>query len=135
MVKALAAYQDILFWISGLSLFFFFFSLAAVPWLAARIPENYFKNLASGGRGIHGDVQSLPIKVLRNLAGIFLIAMGVIMLFIPGQGILTILFGLMLVDFPGKTSAVIYLVRKKGVQKAINWLREKKGVPPLRFPS
>ena len=38
----------------------------------------------------------------RNLYGSLLILAGIVMLFLPGQGILTILFGFLLLDFPGK---------------------------------
>ncbi len=134
MIDTLTAYQNILVWISGFSLFFFLFSLAAVPWLIARIPENYFLDLASGKSRIHCHRQHIVTVILKNFAGLLLIFMGGIMLFIPGQGLLTILIGLMLVDFPGKTGMVIFLARKKGIQKAMNWIRDKKGSAPLRFP-
>ncbi len=133
MIEALSAYENILVWISGFSLFFFFFSLAAVPWLIGRIPENYFLGLASGKKGIHHVRQHILIIILRNLTGLLLCFMGIIMLFIPGQGLLTILLGLMLIDFPGKTDLVIYLVRKKSIQKTMNWIRDKKGISPLKF--
>ncbi len=38
----------------------------------------------------------------RNLYGGLLIIAGVIMLFTPGQGLLTLLAGFLLLDFPGK---------------------------------
>ena len=56
---------------------------------------------------------------------------GIIMLALPGQGILTILVGLMLVDFPGKYGAERWVVGQRSVLKGINWIRTKSGKPRL----
>jgi hypothetical protein len=45
------------------------------------------------------------------------------MLFIPGQVVLTILIGMMLLDFPGKRSVARKLLSRPDVQEAINRLR------------
>ena len=44
----------------------------------------------------------LLIKIGRNLLGGLLILLGLIMLVTPGQGILTIVLGFTIMDFPGK---------------------------------
>ena len=54
---------------------------------------------------------------------------------VPGQGILTILMGVMLVDFPGKHAAERWLLTRRGVLTAINALRGKLGKPPLLTPA
>jgi len=51
--------------------------------------------------------------------------MGLFMLVLPGQGILTILAGLVLLDFPGKFLFLRWLVRKEKVLKSLNWIRKK----------
>ena len=56
------------------------------------------------------------------------------MLFIPGQGLLTILMGLALLDFPGKRAAELRLIRYAPVNKSIDWIRRKSNKPPLRIP-
>ncbi|HCY85225.1 MAG TPA: hypothetical protein DHV36_08835 [Desulfobacteraceae bacterium] len=134
MVEMILTYQTMLMWISGISLAFFLFSLAAVPWMVARIPVSYFRDLAIDEKGNSGAGRHPVIRILKNLTGVCLLVMGIIMLFIPGQGLLTMLVGLLLLDFPGKTAGVIFLVRKKAVQSSLNWVRSKKGAAPLKFP-
>jgi hypothetical protein len=57
------------------------------------------------------------------------------MLFTPGQGIVTILIGLVLVDLPGKRALERWMVGRPRVLAAINRLRAKYGHPPLEDPN
>jgi hypothetical protein len=50
---------------------------------------------------------------------------------VPGQGLLTILLGIMLLDFPGKRGLEYKLVSKPKVRDAVNKLRRKFGKPDL----
>jgi hypothetical protein len=50
---------------------------------------------------------------------------------VPGQGLLTILIGVMLLDFPGKRRLERWLLRRRGVLAAINKVRARYGRPPL----
>ena len=52
------------------------------------------------------------------------------MLVLPGQGILTILAGIMLLDFPGKHRLLRWIVAHPQVLRTLNWLR-RRGHPPL----
>ena len=56
------------------------------------------------------------------------------MLVTPGQGVLTILVGLLFLDFPGKFALERRLVQMKPVLAAIVWVRTKAGRPPLELP-
>jgi len=137
MVEIIWAYKTVLIWI-GVSLLFFLFSLAAVSWLVARIPATYFRDLAMGGKPDKekGEfrVSGFVGRCLKNLLGVVLIIAGIIMLFVPGQGLLTLLVGMVLIDFPGKTKLLLFLVGTPSVQDGLNWIRRKKGVLPLVFP-
>ena len=53
------------------------------------------------------------------------------MLVLPGQGILTILVGFTLLDFPGKFRLQRWIVTRRGVLESINWVRKKAGREPL----
>ena len=46
----------------------------------------------------------------------------------------TILFGVMLLNFPGKREFELWLVSRKGVLKVTNWMRAKANCPPLQVP-
>ena len=71
----------------------------------------------------------------KNLAGVILMVLGVVMSLpgIPGPGLLTILFGVMLVDFPGKRRLEQKFVSQPRVLKAINDLRKRFGRQPMKL--
>ena len=52
---------------------------------------------------------------------------------IPGQGLLTILIGLILLDFPGKRGLERRLVSRPSVLAAINRLRARFGRPAMEL--
>ena len=56
------------------------------------------------------------------------------MLILPGQGLLTIVIGIFVADFPGKQTLERRLVANNKVFRAINWIRAKKGVAALSYP-
>jgi UPF0716 family protein affecting phage T7 exclusion len=72
--------------------------------------------------------------VAKNLCGTVLVLAGVAMLVLPGQGILTIVVGLLLIDFPGKFALEQKLVRRSSVLSAMNWIRTKAHRAPLKPP-
>jgi len=67
----------------------------------------------------------------KNLLGTILLAGGIIMLFMPGQGLLTMAMGLLLLDYPGKFALERRVARQHAVLSGLNWLRAKTGSPPL----
>ena len=74
------------------------------------------------------------LRGIKNVAGLIFLLAGIAMLVLPGQGLLTILIGVSLLDFPGKRRLELYLVQKRPVLRAINWIREKAQRPPLIVP-
>jgi hypothetical protein len=72
--------------------------------------------------------------VVKNVIGAVLLVAGLVMLVVPGQGLLTIAVGLMLVDFPGKFRLERWLATRRPVWKAINWLRARAGREALERP-
>jgi hypothetical protein len=75
-------------------------------------------------------------RILKNAVGAALVALGIVLSVpgVPGQGLLTILVGLMLVDGPGKRPLERWILRKGAVLRAINRLRNRFGKEPLREP-
>ena len=69
----------------------------------------------------------------KNLLGSVLMVAGVAMLVLPGQGVLTILVGFLLVDFPGKYPLERWLVSRRAIGAPLNWLRSRAGRAPLEF--
>ena len=54
------------------------------------------------------------------------------MLVLPGQGLLTIVTGLILINYPGKYKLEKKLVAMPSVFKALNWIRDKANKPRLK---
>lgn len=73
-------------------------------------------------------------RILKNLLGVVLVLVGLILLVLPGQGLLTIVVGLMLVDFPGKHALVAKLLARPHVLPVANRWRARFGRPPLEKP-
>jgi len=120
-------------WLSLLSLFTFVVSLATLPLLVARIPTDYFchQRRASGSWTTLHPALRLMMTGLKNLLGLVLLTGGVIMLFLPGQGILTMAMGLLLMNYPGKYRLERRIVGIPTILRGLNWLRARRGVPPL----
>lgn len=126
-------YQTAVAVFSGLSLALFVLSLLSIPWMVCRIPEDYF--LASPRDKGQKSIFIRVVKgVVKNFLGVGFFLVGFVLLFIPGQGLLTMLLGLILMDFPGKKKVVERLAAMKNVQASLNWIRGKKQVQLLRFP-
>src|SRR4051812_33491264 len=120
------------FWILALTIATFVASMAGVAWLLVRLPATYFLDRHDRGRqSNHHPIRRWFTLVLRNLLGLVLVGIGVVMLFTPGQGVLTILIGIMLMDFPGKMALERKLLNRNGVKNAINRLRARYRRPPF----
>ena len=136
MLDWLRENETLLWWLGIGSVVTFVGSLLLVPWLAARIPADYFmprNRPASRLRQQHPALR-LVLAILRNVLGILILLAGVAMLVLPGQGLLTIIIGLMLIDFPGKYRLEQWAIRQGPVHKSINWLRAKARREPLQLP-
>lgn len=112
----------------------FTMSLAIVSFIMVRIPADYFhkdrpRELWSGR---HPAVRFLGVFA-KNVLGVVLVVLGILMSVpgVPGQGVLTILLGIMLLDFPGKRALEHKLVSRPPVLNAINKLRHRFGKPKL----
>ena len=126
--------QAIISILSGISIVVFVVSLLSVPWMICQIPTDYFLD------SYFQKKRQRPLFVrgatvfVRNILGSGFFLLGFVLLFIPGQGLLTMFLGLMLMDFPGKKRMVKRFVGFERVRMSLNWIRKKRQVQPLRFP-
>ena len=133
MLGLLKGHEALIVWLTITSIVTFVATLIGVPWLIVRIPSHYFSHSRRVDKlwaDRHPAIRMLLI-IGKNILGYILILAGIIMLVLPGQGILTILAGITLVDFPGKHRLEGWIVSRKVVLQSINWLRRRQGHPPL----
>jgi hypothetical protein len=111
-------------------------SLLFVSWVVVRLPTTYFseKHPPAFWAEKHAVVRVLGL-IVKNLFGVILILIGIVLSLpgVPGQGILTILIGIMLVDFPGKRTLERWIVSWPIVLRGLNHLRARHGKPPLEL--
>ena len=118
----------------GLFLISLAVSFASIAIVMVKIPPAYFS--------IHHRRDFLPDSswfvrsgavIAKNILGAFLVVLGIILSLpgVPGQGILTILLGLIMLDIPGKRPLEARIIQRPVVLAAVNRLRAKYGKPPL----
>ena len=118
--------------LGALSLITFFGTLILLPILMIRIPEDYF--VREGDHVFRRGIGGVLFHLIKNSLGLIFLVMGFLMLFIPGQGLLTILAGLWLMDLPGKRALEIRMIRTPAIHKGIDYIRKKAGKPSLQLP-
>jgi hypothetical protein len=124
--------KEILLALFVLSVVGFIGSLIAIPFILVRLPPHYFdERHPRTWMEDHHPVPRFIGSLMKNAVGAVFLLAGFAMLFLPGQGILTMLIGISLLDFPGKRRLERKFISQPAVLKTINALREKFGRPPL----
>jgi len=111
-------------------------SLLAMPIIVGRIPADYFAHARRPDSlwSRQRPLVRIAIVIIKNALGVLLMLAGLAMLFAPGQGLLTLLVGFLLIDFPGKYRFEQSLLRRKRIMRLLNWIRRRRGTPPLEPP-
>jgi len=121
-------------WITGLllgaSLGVSVLGLLALPWLIRRLPEDLLIDVSTARRP--GRSRRWMVVVLRNLLGAALMLAGIAMLVLPGQGLLTIVLAVFLMDLPYKRQLLVKLISFPRVLALLNAVRRRAGVAPIR---
>ncbi|WDQ17120.1 PGPGW domain-containing protein [Rhodopirellula sp. P2] len=133
LYEQLLEHKGAMQWAAVISAVVFVGSLLMVPFLVVRIPADYFAK-PHRPRTLFADQHPLlrwSGLIVKNLLGASLLLAGIAMLVLPGQGLLTVAIGVLLLDFPGKHRLEAKLIRFPPVGKSIHWLRKKANAPPL----
>ncbi len=122
-------------------LFFWLFTasvlatLIAVPWVIVRLPANYFHSRRKPSPAFSG--YNTPVRIVliagKNLLGLALLALGLAFLVLPGQGVIVILIGVSLLDFPRKKRLERWLISRGPILRLANWMRAKWHEEPLQL--
>ena len=112
-------------------------SVLLVAVVLAWLPPDYFSRARRPEPPAHALLGRLwPVMiVLKNVIGVCFIALGVLLLVLPGQGLLTILIGLVMTDFPGKYRLERWLVSRPGLHDLLNRFRARVNKPPFDPPA
>ena len=118
--------------LTALSIVFFVGSLIAIPFILVRLPTDFFDTrVPRQWMENHHPVLRLLGHLVKNVIGAIFLFAGFLMLFLPGQGILTMLIGITMLDFPGKRRLEAKMIGQPAVLSTINNMRQKFGKPPL----
>jgi uncharacterized membrane protein YbaN (DUF454 family) len=114
----------------------FLINLGIVSFILVKLPADYFSksHKTKFWSGSHPLLHAVGV-VGKNIGGWLLVALGIVLSLpgVPGQGLLTVLLGLMLVDFPGKHRLEQKLLSRPSIVNAINKLRGRFKKPPLEL--
>ena len=133
-IQWFANHPEVLIGMGISSIFIFLISILGISWFIAQIPEDYFlrsKRQPSKWRE-QKPILRFVVMFGKNLIGLSLIIGGLLMLVLPGQGLLTIVTGLLLVNYPGKYKLEQKLSSMPSIFRALNWIRLKANKPPLQ---
>lgn len=136
MLEWIQSHEPLMWWTAAVSAVMFVGSLIAIPILIIRLPVDYFtspKRHPAPWKESH-PVLRLVVLIVKNISGAVLVLAGIAMLLLPGQGLVSILIGVVLLDFPKKYALQRWIIRRKQVHRAINWIRRKGDRKPLEVP-
>lgn len=134
MTGFLARYAEWLWLLGGVSAALMLISVMLAPVVLVRLPEDYFLPSRQLRRAsARSSSARWLVTILRNGLGLGVVAVGVALLILPGQGVLTIVAGLFLMQFRAKRRLLRRLVARERVQRSLNWLRVRAGRRPFRF--
>ena len=118
--------------LGAISLMAFTGSLIVVPIIILNLPVDFFTRPIRTATTL--SIARLCLKAAKNIVGGLFLLSGILMLILPGQGILSILIGLSLIDFPAKRRVQVRIIRMPRVQRMVNWIRKKGNRKPIEIP-
>lgn len=125
-----------LWWGLAISMAAAVLSFVAVVAIVVSWPPDRFKGEHDTGAGVRRHVVLHVLAIIaKNLGGVVLVALGLIMAVpgVPGQGLLTAVIGLSLLSFPGKRRLERRFIKRPLVYHAVNRLRHRFQRPPLEL--
>jgi hypothetical protein len=122
-----------LWWGVGMSVALAIGSIALAVTVIIRWPPDHFvRDHAAEAAKQHVVLRTLALMA-KNLLGGIVILLGMVMALpgIPGQGLLMMIVGVTILDFPGKRRLERRLIARPRILRSINNLRARFGHPPL----
>ena len=120
----------------GLSILMLIVSIIGLGWFISQIPEDYFihEKRQSDNWKKYSPETRIVIIVAKNILGVTMLISGLLLLILPGQGVLTMIIGLLLIDYPGKFKLEQKIIAIPSIFKTLNWFRAKSNKSHLQHP-
>ena len=133
LIQLVTEHASLLKGLAFVSLGFFIRTPIAVPAVLVLMPGDFLvrKRRPLSSRPPLKRTVYILWHILKNLVGIVLMLLGFLLLFLPGQGLLTIFAGTMLADIPGKRALLRRLLGAGGIRSTVDKLRTRHGRKPL----
>ncbi len=111
--------------------------LLAARWFVTRLPPDFLTQRRRPRRRIEfgRSLWQSVVIVAKNVVGYICVIAGLAMLVLPGPGLLVLLIGFLMVDFPGKFRLERWILSRRRVLDLINRTRRRYGAPPLDLPT
>ncbi|HEY9190210.1 MAG TPA: PGPGW domain-containing protein [Sulfurovum sp.] len=135
MIDFIQDHENLLLGLAAISFLVFITSLLLIPWIVTKIPSDYFTH-PKRQKYLWDDQPNILrylFVFLKNVLGVMLVLGGFTLLFLPGQGIVTMMIGLLIMDFPYKYRVETWIIKHPVVLRSINRLRKKAKQPPLEI--
>ncbi len=135
MMAFIYNHESLFLWLTIVSIMGFLISIVFIPWLVTRIPSDYFSHPKRQKYTWNNQSKILRLIfiLMKNIIGVIFIIGGIFLLFLPGQGVLTILLGLFITDFPYKYKIETWIIKHPPILRSINKLRTKAKQRPLEI--
>jgi hypothetical protein len=132
----LRLFDEYLYWIMAISSAVFVAGLIGMRFAIIAMPADYFvsERARFDGWFSRHPAARWMLLILKNLTGYVCLVLGAIMLLTPGPGIVMLLMGLSLINFPVKRRLECWLAQLPGIRRQIDVVRMQHGRPPLQFP-
>ncbi|MFT4564012.1 MAG: archaellum biogenesis protein FlaJ (TadC family) [Gammaproteobacteria bacterium] len=136
MINWIHGNETLIWQLAVFSVVSFVITLLLVPVIVVALPTDYFLHRRRTPTAViqHPGI-AMFWKIAKNALGLVFVAAGIAMLVLPGQGLLTIMVGLMLANFPGKYRLERWLISRPSVLRSMNWIRATAHKAPLRTNS
>ena len=133
MMDFIHDHENLLLWLATISFLVLIASILLIPWIVTKIPSDYFTH-PKRQKYLWDDQPTILrylFVFLKNILGAMLVLGGFTLLFLPGQGIVTMMIGLLIMDFPYKYRVETWIIKHPVVLKSINKLRKRAKKSPL----
>lgn len=132
---------NFVFWIVLLSTTVSIVYFIVITYFITQMDKQYFlrRKFSQGELINHLHLTSMNrsvacvVKIAKIILGMGLLVCGILMLVLPGQGLVTILIALSMIPFPGKDKIEQRILARNSVRSTLNWIRLKAKKEPFIF--